>query len=469
MPRYLILSLLLLGALLATWQVRHNAFFWDTVQLGAKHGAWYADNHFRYLLLPDEIDSGHPPGFGMYLAAVWALFGRSLAASHLAMLPFLLGIIFLLFKTGDYFGGRRSSWMLALLAFADPVLAGQSVLVSPDVVLVFAFLLALNGILYQKESAKMAGALLLAAISTRGMMAVVVLYAFELAAFWRGRWDFPLRKALPYVPAGLLALAFLGYHYQQKGWVGYHADAPWASLFARATPAEFLRNLAVLGWRMLDFGRIFLWPLLAWLAFQLWKRRGKLSDPVRQTLLLFAIALPLMSLPFLLYKGLHGHRYLLPVFLPLSILFYTLLVHSSLALRRRYAFFGLAVAGLLTGNLWVYPDTISQGWDSSLAHLPYYPLRKQMIAYLDQQGIPLEEVGTAFPEIGPLDHRELNGDWRGMKAKNLASDKYILYSNVMNDFTDEEIRELKAGWTPARALRKGGVRLVLYRRGETAK
>ena len=165
MPRYLILTLLMLVALLATWQVRDHAFFWDTVQLASRHAHWYYGQHFQHLLLPDEIDSGHPPGFGMYLAAVWVLFGKSLAASHLAMLPFLFGIIYLLYIIGSYFGGQRSSWMLILLAFAGPVLAGQSVLVSPDIVLVFAFLLALSGILYQKEAAAMAGALLLAACS----------------------------------------------------------------------------------------------------------------------------------------------------------------------------------------------------------------------------------------------------------------------------------------------------------------
>ncbi|MCB0572278.1 MAG: hypothetical protein KDC66_21070 [Phaeodactylibacter sp.] len=452
----------MLVALLATWQVRDHAFFWDTVQLASRHAHWYYGQHFQHLLLPDEIDSGHPPGFGMYLAAVWVLFGKSLAASHLAMLPFLFGIIYLLYIIGSYFGGQRSSWMLILLAFAGPVLAGQSVLVSPDIVLVFAFLLALSGILYQKEAAAMAGALLLAAISTRGMMAVAVLYFFSLAAHWQKHWSFPLRKALPFVPSGLLALTFLVYHYQQKGWVGYHADAPWAPLFARATPKEALQNTAILAWRMLDYGRLFVWLPLAWLAYRLWKRRGNLSIPVRQALWLFALALPPMSIAFILYKGLHGHRYLLPVFIPLTILFYTMLVDSSLSMRWRYALFGLVFAGLLTGNLWVYPDTISQGWDSTLAHLPYYSLRKQMIGQIDKAGIPLEAVGTAFPEIGPLEYRDLNGDWRAMKEKDLATDNYILYSNVMNDFTDEEIRTLQVSWKPLKTLSRGGVRMVLY-------
>jgi 4-amino-4-deoxy-L-arabinose transferase-like glycosyltransferase len=462
LTRNIILTVLLIGGALATWLSRHNPFFWDTIQLASKHAHWYYEHDFRYLLLPDAIDSGHPPGFGMYLALAWKLFGKSLAVSHLAMLPFLLGIVVLLFRVGDYFGGRQHSWMFALLALADPVLAAQSILVSPDLALVFAFLLGLYGILYQKGSAKLIGALLLAAISTRGMMAVVLLYAFELAIQRRWDWRLPLHKAVPYLPSGLLAFAFLYYHYQQKGWIGYHADAPWAVFFERATPRDFAKNLAVLAWRMLDFGRVFLWPLLFWMVYRRLKLSRHLSQPIRHAAWLFALALPLMSYTFLMYKGLHGHRYLLPAFLALTVLFHALLIHGYLALRWRYAFFSLAFAGLLTGNLWVYPDHISQGWDSTLAHLPYNQLRRQMLDYLDERQIPLEEVGTAFPEIGPLDFKELNGQQRGMKPKDLSTDRYIFYSNVMNDFSDEEIRELHDEWGLKKEFHRRGVRVSLF-------
>ena len=77
---------------------RNNSFFWDTVQLGSAHANYYYDNQFSSLLLPIEIDSGHIPTFGMYIALLWKLFGRTLAVSHLAMLPFALGIVFQIFK-----------------------------------------------------------------------------------------------------------------------------------------------------------------------------------------------------------------------------------------------------------------------------------------------------------------------------------------------------------------------------------
>src|SRR4051794_38753575 len=79
--------------ILLTFFVLHNSFFWDTIQLGSKQAHWFYDHNFKFFFLPEIIDSGHPPSFGIYLAICWKLFGKSLPVSHLAMLPFLLGIV----------------------------------------------------------------------------------------------------------------------------------------------------------------------------------------------------------------------------------------------------------------------------------------------------------------------------------------------------------------------------------------
>ncbi len=75
-----------------------NEFFWDTTQLASKHGHWYYENNFKYLLLPNHLDSGHIPAFGMYIALMWKLFEKSLFISHLAIFPFTLGILYQVYK-----------------------------------------------------------------------------------------------------------------------------------------------------------------------------------------------------------------------------------------------------------------------------------------------------------------------------------------------------------------------------------
>ena len=120
---------------------------------------------------------------------------------------------------------------------------------------------------------------------------------------------------------------------------------------------------------------------------------------------------------------------------------------------------------MLAGNLWVYPRQISQGWDSTLGHLPYYHLREKMMAYLDQENIHLHEVGTAFPNIGPLKYYDPSKNKPGFSEYDLDRDDYIFYSNIYNDFTDEELdRLVSEEWIPQKSLYFYPVEIVLYKK-----
>lgn len=459
---------------LVLFLVKDHVFFWDTIQLGSKHAHWYFENDFRHFLLPPEIDSGHPPFFGMYLALLWKIFGKSLLVSHFAMFPFLAGIVVLIFRIGERLAEKRYTPLLMLLIGADPVFAGQSILISPDIVLAFFFLLGAWSILAGKSSLKVIAGIGLAMISTRGMMVAFALFLFDVARELWMRHDQPivlqtaksgLRKALFYLPGGLVALLFLSYHYYRTGWIGYHAGSTWAPGFERVGFAGFAWNAAVLGWRFLDFGRIFLWAGIGVLGYRFFKKQREMNPGIRDLLLLF-LALAIVVLPpLLIHQYITAHRYLMPLFLCLDLLFFYLAFHQVENRRVANAIFILVLVGLATGNLWIYPRQISQGWDSTLAHWPHYELRDKMIGYIQEQGIPFDSVGTAFPEIGPFKYKDLTGNENGFVEKNLRRDNYILYSNVMNDFTDEEIRELDgAAWTPVREFRKNGVFYILYRK-----
>jgi hypothetical protein len=463
--------LLLLSAL-AIGLMQDKPFFWDTIQLGAKHAHWFYEQSFSTLLLPEDIDSGHPPFFGLYLAAAWTLFGKSLAVSHWAMLPFVWGIVLLLFPIGRYFS-KSWGWVFPLIALANPVLLTQMLLISPDVVLVCGFLLGLYGILYQRLSAKIIGGLLLAAISTRGMMVVVALFLFDAyqrffasaATPTRATFGAILKSTLPYAPAGLLASAFLIYHYWQTGWIGYHAGSEWAPSFERAGLRQMLKNTVLLGWRLLDFGMAFVWLALGAAAWRIWRKQLAFDMPkLRTAALLFGLCTLLLSLPFLLYAHLHQHRYLLPIMTALQLLAFTTVVSSSLQRAWKASLLALMTLGPISGHFWVYPDHIAQGWDSTLAHLPYYRLKARMIDYLDERGIPLQQVGTAFPEIGPQYYKDLSERTSGFAPKNLSKQRYILYSNVMNDFTDGERVRLREDWKRLHELRSGGIKMILYRK-----
>ncbi len=450
-------------ALLATYLVRHHVFFWDTVQLGSKHAHFYYETGFTQLLLPEEMDSGHPPTFGMYLASLWMLFGKNLPVSHFAMLPFIWGILYFLWKIGKQIAGEQNAVFLLLLAVADPTLSAQCLLVSPDVALVCFFVMGVYAVLQDRNWLKALAMLGLAMISMRGMMTVAALFFFEIGINFNNWKTLPklfLQKILLYLPAGLFGIAFLSWHYMQTGWIGYHADSPWALSFSKVPFRGFLKNGAVLVWRMLDFGRVFVVAFVLQLQFV-----GRLQK-VGQLRALFIISILVLTPTLLLYTGLSAHRYLLPLYVSLTLLFFAAIFQDSIQKITRYGYIVVAFIGLLTGNLWIYPDCIAQGWDATLAHLPYYRLRAEMLDYIQTENIPLDYIGTAFPEIGPLKFRDLSGRETGFIEKDLSNQSYILYSSVMNDFTDEERFHLQKDWKLKQVFSGHGVRLVLYQKRE---
>ncbi len=415
------------------------------------------------------MDSGHPPFFGMGLAALWKLFGRELWVGHLYMFPFLVGILFFLQRLGKYYLEKSKSWWLILLVFVDPVFAGQCVLVTPDIALVAFFLWAWWSILKDKNVHLGIAAIGMAMISTRGMMIVFALFLFQVLRDWqfnKVKIIFPhlIKRITPFVPSGLLACAFLGAHYAHTGWIGYHEDSPWAASFERVDAAGFLKNIGLLGWRMLDFGRVFLWVIaLGILLKSFWTKRGW-SSSVRELLLLGLMLIVITTPSMLLHRHLSAHRYLLPIMLVVDALTLVLIYQSITQTRWKYFLYSLVVLALMTGNLWVYPKTVAQGWDATLAHLPYYSLRNQMMDYIDEQGIPYEIIGTDFPNYAERNIIDLIDDPRRLAQKDLDTNIYIMYSTVYNNFTDEELIELENRWTIERRFSTGSIEVILYKK-----
>lgn len=453
-----------------TFFVGDHLFFWDTVQLASKHGHFFYENNFSRLILPPEIDSGHLPAFGMYIAFCWKLFGKTLAVSHFAMLPFLLGIGYYVLKTGAYLVGEREAPWLLLFVFADPVLAGQSILVSPDIVLVFFFLMGLYALWVSPSRWLLALAVTgLGLTSMRGMMVATGLFLFYFLCLGEKKsLNIFYKKIIPFVPGGLVAVAFLFYHWQQTGWVGYHAGSPWAPSYERVGWSGFLKNMVVLGWRLVDFGRVFEWMVLIFAGSLFFKNNKKLKGVVLQLgalmLIIFIVTIPSQ----LLYKALLAHRYFLPLFLTIhTLLFYFIFKKTNKGIRAfnvpRVVLASVVVVGLISGNGWIYPKKISQGWDSTLAHLPWYGLIADAQKFLDEKKINYVDVGTGFPNIGRRELYELDGRQYGFVQKDLRKNKYILYSNIMNDFTDGEIDELEANWSVVFQKEKRGVCLIIYR------
>ncbi|MFK8006378.1 MAG: hypothetical protein AB8H03_08410 [Saprospiraceae bacterium] len=459
-----------LSALVLTFLVRDNFFFWDTVQLGSIHGQFYFENNFSSFFLPENIDSGHPPTFGIYIALVWKIFGKSLATSHFAMLPFLFGIIFYLERLGEYFFQNSIfTFVFILLLIVDPCLAGQAVLVTPDIVVAFFFLMSLDGIFNEKRKILTIGIIGLCLISMRGIMVTAAIFLLDfLNYYFILKKEFKLKSffvnTLPYTFGVGLGVLFLLFHYLETGWMGYHEDSPWAPAFEKVDFTGGIKNIIVLGWRLLDFGRIFLWLILLIIGINIFRRKQQLDLKTQQLLTLLGTLILFLTPALIIHKMLLGHRYLLPIFLIIDfIAVYTIFKYVK---KREWkiAFFVVCFAGLSLGNFWIYPKKISQGWDSTLAHLPYYELRNEMIDFIQKEEIPFEKIGSAFPNLLSLKYIDLKDSEKHLEEKNLEKQEYIFYSNIFNDFTDEEIDDLERNWKVVKEFKNLNVCVILYQK-----
>lgn len=453
---------------LLTWMVSYYIFFWDTIQLGAKHASFYYENGFSKLLLPDQIDSGHIPAFGMYIACCWKIFGKSLFVSHFVMLPFLLGIVWQAFLLLKNYINPRFIYFALILFLADATFLGQAVLVTPDIPLVFLFLLGLNAIHNQKKILLLIATTGLVLISLRGMMVAFALFLLDVFMNVKFTGIKPfiillIKKSFIYLPALSLFLAYNIYHFYTKGWIGYHKDSPWGQAFEIVNGKGMIYNIGILGWRMLDFGRIFLWIAFVAVFLTHYKKLMKDKKTLR-LLLIFLVVTVSLSISFVMYKSLNGHRYLLPSFLSFAMLTIYLVFEKTKSNKKRYVIFSVLLASLLSGNLWIYAPKIAQGWDSSLAHLPYYSLRDKMLTYLNHQNINIGEVACTFPNNTEQKFLELNDNLQKHCELDLDSNRYVLYSNIYNDFSDKQIDRLKTDFNLIKEFRKGGIFIRLYQK-----
>ena len=461
---FIILFFLILFTIL-TYLVSDHIFFWDTVQLGAKHGLHFYDTNFSEILLPDAIDSGHVPVFGMYLALVWKVFGKTLFVSHFAMLPFLFGIVIQSFHLVKRYVQINYLFYALTIFLLEPTLLGQSALVSPDIPLVFFFLLSLNSILSNKRILLTLGIMGLFLISMRGGMTSFALLLLDLyfnnnksssKAFWR-----LVKMSWSYLPGFLLFCTYNYLHYSEKNWIGYHENSPWSPSFQHVDFTGFVKNIIVLGWRLLDFGRVFLWMLGLWFAVKYFSKFRK-DDKIKELLIIFMVVIICSSISFLSYTGLNAHRYILPVYLSFSLLV-IYMIFSSEIIQKRWITSFLCV-GLLSGHLWVYPSHISQGWDASLAHLHYFDLREKMLADMNSLQISIPEVACVYPNNSEQRYMDLSNDTIKHSAFDHTLSKYVLYSNVYNDYTDEDVKVLTEEFNIISHHQKMGVFMNLYER-----
>jgi hypothetical protein len=430
--------LLALFFAIITFNSQNQVFFGDMVQLGSRHAHFFFNNHFSSWWLPTTLDSGHPPIFGMYMALCWQLFRKSLVVSHWAMFPFLILIAFAIPRLIKNFVQSGSLVFMSLLLFFEPTLRAQASLTSPDIVLIAFFLWALVFYIEQKNKLLLLALIPMSFISMRGMMLLFALYLATISHQYitnkkqsLTQW---LNLTLIFTPAVLLCFYWLFRHYQLTGWIGFHSDSPWASSFQTVGITQVLKNLCLMVWRFIDFGRITVFLFLLGFALYQFRKKDSIKSNQLFLILLFVFLFLVYSANTLFADGLVGHRYYLPIYLIVLLLVVQWI--ENYFPSRAGIFTSMIAFSFIFGSMYVYPNKIAMGWDATPAHRPYYKLRTEAIAYLEKNNIAINNVAAGFPSLDSREYLELNGDTSRFQSYHLNNTKYILWSNIFN-YPDE--------------------------------
>lgn len=374
-----------------------------------------------------------------------------------------------MYRLGTQLSAGQWTWWLFPIVMLDPVFAGQSVLVSPDLILASFFLLALTGVLEKRNLLILLGVLGLCLVSMRGMMTSAALIGWALL-----RPGFPQslyaalirsRLLLPFLPGLLAATLFLYWHQLQTGWTGYHPQSSWAPAFERVGWSGFCRNLAVLAWRWLDFDRFIVWFLGLWLVWRFYKP-GKSSTDLGLLLLFLVLFLSPSSL---IYHNLSAHRYFLPIFIALHLFVFQWIAQADMQNKSKFILMATLALGMAFGNLWIYPRGISMDWDATLAHQPWHGIRAEAIDYLESQHIDFKDVGSAFPNLATGEQLMLNGDQRRFADIDFSRNRFIFASNIFNDLQDSDYAILRTDWVLLKRFEHARVWIELYERKTIAK
>jgi hypothetical protein len=287
--------------------------------------------------------------------------------------------------------------------------------------------------------------LLLAGITGRGIFAMIaifltciILHRNMIRKWW-----------ITYLPAALFFIGWYWFHYYKTGYI-FSPDNGWADQRGLADGSQIFSNLVAIARTLFDLGIVFLFfaNIFVFAAMK------KLSVRFRIWLIPFLI----FSVSFLFLSNPINHRYYLVVYVLL------LLPVLKWLSGKRLAYAGILIFLLAVGHFQIYPRKISNGWDCTLAHLPFHNLKQDFLHFTDSAQLDRGRIGTVFPMNTSVRQGNLAGDsirMLNVHGMTLDSVTYILYSNVGNDFSDEQLDELKQ-WKTVWLRRTGLVEMKLY-------
>lgn len=373
-------------------QYLHLPYFWD--ELGQfvpaaldilRHGAWVPRS---------TTPNVHPPGVMAFLAAIWSIFGYSLASTRIAMLAMsglaLYAAFLLAVRMGREVEGAPA-FAAVLLLFVTPLFFMQAMMAQLDMPAMAFTTLALVLFLDRRYAWCAAISTILVLVKETGLLAPAIFAA------WLWFREKRRRQALLFLAPVIALAAWLVVLKSATGhWLG---DPGFAHYNVEYSLSPVRSGLALFRRIWYVFGAEFRWIGTAAIACALRRTRLFRSDHWALLALFFSGHVLLVSL----FGGAALERYLLPVF----PIFYAAVAtaFSALPFRRRRPAVAVLAAALCVSLFWNAPYPFPL--ENNLAMVDFVELHQAAAGYLERNAATAK-IATAWPLTGALRRPEFH-------------------------------------------------------------
>jgi hypothetical protein len=450
----------------------NHCYFWDNIQQISKEAHWFYMTDFHSLLMPAQnsgseiVATGyHPPLMGIITAVLWKVFGYKIWVSHVFIFLWALILITNVWKIiNSLFPAKYAGWVL-LVTLLESTLLTQFSIASPDFILFTAFIISLRAIFEKKTFLLSIGIFFLCCINMRGIFTGAVLflthfYFINIQSHTKWNIRSVLKTTIPYLPTFLLLACYFIYYFAINGW--FFSDSTENIHYSLPNGiSRVIRHFAEFGLRSVENGRIAIWIIGIYATYITLRKNTRLTPEYKAILMSFLLLTGLYVLFIFITQMPFSGRYFMPQFFLLTLLA-LLGLDKIFSEKKMIVTFIVVLVFELSGNLWIYPDKIAKSWDCTLAHLPYYELRKECFNYIDQQKLNYNDISAGFCFYGNRQYIELSH--AGKRVGTEPNRKYFIYSNISN-VKDSLVIALnnQRNWIPIRRFEKGFVFIEIYK------
>lgn len=457
-----VLFILVLILVAEFFALKDLPFFWDAISKSVR-ADWIYNTDLTQFIVPTEINSGHPPLWISLLALFWSIFQKSLWSSRLLLLVVNIGVVWQIILLCKNNFVTTVSIFTALLVCLEPTFIAQTTSLNNDMLLLFFTLLSLNSLIKSKSLVFTLALTGLLFTNLRGIyifLAILIIHAIYV------KYKFIKNRKLlylGYLVALLCFSTFCYFQYEKLGWFVISKNEVYNTHRQSVGIKQLFINCIIYTKCFLDYGRFIILLFLLPLLFKYFKSKNNKNLQINRLLIAYLVFAVVFFIGMVPFSNPFGNRYFMICYILSIILLINLLHHYKVA-KKPIIYISVMVM-FISGHFWIYPATISQSWDSSLAYLNSYNVEKKMEGYIDLVGIKHSDIGTRvsfnyrnYSEFLKLEENNYYADF------NINTNKFILLSNIENGTKDEELNFVIANWQHLKSYSQLGVFMSLYKK-----